>query len=474
MKNIFDKERLLQIFIILICLIILTFRFLSVPSDAQTSCLPGKPPLTLAPPNPQFHAWKQGKTISVIIFDRSASEPTSTEEVDAIDRGIRDWNSFKVSGCSNVTFEKATLAGRPWNSSETPPDDTMYVVRTTDRNGQLVPIIGSYSGMRAALLYMHSSFTHTQTTHLSRRVDNLARQEAGHSFGVENGDYSDPPSVMSQNTDTISECDIAAHRRVYCPAPTPTPTPEPTPEEFCMPDPFHPRRCLNCETEISRCGDWDSYLCECRNGGETPPQSPIVIDVMGNGFNLTNAVNGVSFDITADGINERISWTSADSDDAWLALDRNGNSAIDNGKELFGNFTAQPEPAPGVERNGFLALAEYDKPEYGGNNDEVIDASDGVFTSLRLWQDINHNGISEESELKSLPSLDVRTIELNYKESNAPTNSAIDSSIGQRSKTSGANNSDAGRGMCFWCLRRQPNQTIFFPLTQSSTQWLHL
>lgn len=212
-------------------------------------------------------------------------------------------------------------------------------------------------------------------------------------------DVPDPPgSCTAQNNPRLVY-------NGYCPTPTPTPECDPSGSEGCE---FVMHSFCECKAGG---GTWNPSNCLCQGS------SPIVIDVAGNGFSMTDAANGVDFDINGDGRTERLGWTSAGSDEVWLVMDRNGNNSIDDGSELFGNFTSQPEPPTGEERNGFLALAVFDKPKNGGNSDGQIDRRDMVFNQLRLWRDTNHNGVSDPGEARRLSDSPIRILELQYYES---------------------------------------------------------
>lgn len=212
-----------------------------------------------------------------------------------------------------------------------------------------------------------------------------------------NGNLLQESSVFDCNDSLDNDCDIAIDYPAdpSCPPP---PDPDPTPDPLCL------EMQIECENGG---GIWKGCLRGC--------YSPIVIDIDGDGFDLTNGPNGIYLDLTGEGTLDKVSWTSANSDDSWLALDRNGNGVIDSGMELFGNFTDQPLSISVQDRNGFLALAVFDAPEKGGNGDGKITNQDSIFNSLRLWRDINHNGLSETNELQNLSVSPVRLIDLDYK-----------------------------------------------------------
>jgi hypothetical protein len=204
-----------------------------------------------------------------------------------------------------------------------------------------------------------------------------------------------------------------AHRACYLRArleclPPPSPTPSPNHCSILTPE----KDGTNSSDEPASARDIVPLLADCSLYEDPclcPPRSPIIVDLSGNGFDLTNMADGVMFNTTGFGL-EPLGWTRANSDDAFLALDLNANGLIDNGLELFGNFTAQPDPAGGAERNGFEALAVFDL-----NGDRRIDSHDPVFSELRLWQDSNHNGVSEPEELLRLDKLELKTLFLDYR-----------------------------------------------------------
>ncbi len=157
--------------------------------------------------------------------------------------------------------------------------------------------------------------------------------------------------------------------------------------------------------------DDDEEECEeCDTVGD----SPIVISLRGHRLQLTDAEHGVDFDLDADGTAERLSWTSPGADDAFLAMDRNGNGIIDDGTELFGNYTPQPASE---EPNVFLALALYDLPAHGGDGDGRITSADAVFSKLRLWHDWSHDGLCQPPELQAVSANGIAGFDLDHQES---------------------------------------------------------
>lgn len=163
---------------------------------------------------------------------------------------------------------------------------------------------------------------------------------------------------------------------------------------------------LNCPSYQSRGCCWNS-------GGNIPccTGSPILIDTIGEGIRLTPPESGVLFRAGPGAVKSMFSWTSGQSQNGWLVIDRNNNNQVDDLSEMFGAVSPQPDSA---EPNGYRALEVFDQPSAGGNGDGAIDASDAAFSRLRVWIDENHDGISQPEELRALPSVGVLRIGLAY------------------------------------------------------------
>ena len=137
----------------------------------------------------------------------------------------------------------------------------------------------------------------------------------------------------------------------------------------------------------------------------TPPRiDPLALDLDGDGIETRGADGKVVFDHNGDGVQTGTGWLRPD--DGWLVLDRNSNGTIDNGGELFGVDTVKADGTKATD--GFDALSDLDS-----NDDGVFDAKDTRFADVRIWRDLNQDGISQSNERSTLAANNIRSINLN-------------------------------------------------------------
>jgi len=131
-------------------------------------------------------------------------------------------------------------------------------------------------------------------------------------------------------------------------------------------------------------------------------RDPLALDLDGDGVETVATSAGVAFDHNADGIATNTGWIN--SDDGLLVRDINGNGTIDTGAELFGDNTKLRSGTAAA--NGFAALADLDS-----NTDGKIAASDTAFAELKIWRDLNQDGVSQTNELSTLADLGIQSLD---------------------------------------------------------------
>ncbi|WP_307188955.1 calcium-binding protein, partial [Massilia sp. Root335] len=135
------------------------------------------------------------------------------------------------------------------------------------------------------------------------------------------------------------------------------------------------------------------------SSARTVTRDPLILDLDGDGLETIGpAQSNVKFDHNGGGIKTISGWVKPD--DGFLVMDRNNNGVIDNGHELFGDAT--PLYVGGFAADGFAALVQEDT-----NGDGKVDSTDANWSKLRIWRDLNQDGISQANELFTMSDADI-------------------------------------------------------------------
>ncbi|MBU0498603.1 MAG: VWA domain-containing protein, partial [Gammaproteobacteria bacterium] len=156
--------------------------------------------------------------------------------------------------------------------------------------------------------------------------------------------------------------------------------------------------------------------------------TPLVLDLNGDGVQTIGLESGVTFDVNADAVADRVGWVSPQ--DGLLARDINGDGIINDGSELFGSGTSDGQG--GRTSDGFEALSLLDS-----NSDGVIDSNDAAWAELKVWQDRDTDGVTDAGELVSLESVGVQSLNLAYATSDYSENGNLHGLVGTYTATDG-------------------------------------
>ena len=111
------------------------------------------------------------------------------------------------------------------------------------------------------------------------------------------------------------------------------------------------------------------------------------------------------FDVDNDGYAEETDWIAPR--EGILVLDRNGDGQINVGTDLFND-----DGVDGTRRRlGVLSEIDAGFGYQGGSYYGTLDANDPVFGQLKVWMDINGDGVAQTGELQSMAQLGITRLD---------------------------------------------------------------
>jgi hypothetical protein len=163
-----------------------------------------------------------------------------------------------------------------------------------------------------------------------------------------------------------------------------------------------------------------NYLVMNSDGTDSPvcdeAGAPLMIQ-LGNqttALSLTSPTDGVQLDLLGGksypNPHDKVytSWFTPNSAvDVFVLVKPNRDHLVLGADEMFADTTLGPDMK--YAKQGFAALEKYDD-----NKDQLITADDVIFHELRLWKDLNHDGIVQENELSTLQEQKIVALDLRY------------------------------------------------------------
>ena len=136
--------------------------------------------------------------------------------------------------------------------------------------------------------------------------------------------------------------------------------------------------------------------------------NPIILDLDGDGIEIS-VFGDAQFDLDGDGFQEAGHWVGPD--DGFLVLDLGADGSfgaadgtIDRAEELIWSLWGE-EGQTDLE-----ALAH----AFDDDNNGVINSDDAIWSDLRIWQDLNSDGVSDDGEVRTLADWGITQINVSY------------------------------------------------------------